>query len=104
MDTIHLAHISDIHISTRSQWQAGDWLNKRMAAWLNLRILGRGLFFRQAEIVLGALLRDLRSRRPDHVIFSGDATALGFEEEVHRAATLLGLDTGLVLPGMDERL
>jgi 3',5'-cyclic AMP phosphodiesterase CpdA len=33
-------------------------------------------------------------------VFSGDATALGFEEEVRRAAELLGLDTEEALPGL----
>jgi 3',5'-cyclic AMP phosphodiesterase CpdA len=105
MGSVRLAHISDIHITKRlCKWQRDDWLNKRMAAWLNLRFLGRGLFFRQAERILDALVDDLTKRGPDRVVFSGDATALGFDEEVEHASKLLGLASssrlqGLAVPG-----
>jgi 3',5'-cyclic AMP phosphodiesterase CpdA len=98
---VRLAHFSDIHITTRSSWQREDWLNKRMGAWINLRILGRGYRFRRAERVLSALAGELSRRAIDHVVFSGDATALGFEEEMARAAHLLrvGELPGLAVPG-----
>jgi 3',5'-cyclic AMP phosphodiesterase CpdA len=53
---------------------------------------------------LAALVEDLRARSYDRLLFSGDATALGFEEEVARAAALLGvgradLPPGLAVPG-----
>jgi 3',5'-cyclic AMP phosphodiesterase CpdA len=101
MQSIRLAHISDIHVSARSRWRADDWFNKRLFAWLNLRLLGRARRFRHADTVLTALVEELHARRPDRVIFSGDATALGFEEEVARAAGLLGLHAlpGLAVPG-----
>src|SRR5262249_19954167 len=60
-----------------------------MGAWINLRLLGRGYRFRRAERVLSALTAELRDRAIDHVVFSGDATAMGFEEETARAAHLL---------------
>src|SRR5207253_1521331 len=91
MQSIRLAHISDIHVGARSRWRADDWFNKRLFAWLNLRLLGRGRRFRHTDTVLTALVEELQQRRPDRVVFSGDATALGFEEEIARAATLLGL-------------
>jgi 3',5'-cyclic AMP phosphodiesterase CpdA len=99
---MHLVHFSDIHVTApRCAWRREDWLNKRMAAWVNFRVLGRGFRFRRAEGVLGALLAELDRQRPDRVIFSGDATALGFEEEVARAAQLLhvGEWPGLAVPG-----
>ena len=104
MDSIRLAHVSDIHVSARSRWRPSDWANKRLIAWLNLRLLGRARRFRHTDTVLAALLEELRQRRPDRVVFSGDATALGFEEEVARAAELLGLRhaeplAGLAVPG-----
>ena len=40
----------------------------------------------RAESPDGAILR---TRRVEHVIFSGDATAMGFDEEIRRAAELL---------------
>jgi 3',5'-cyclic AMP phosphodiesterase CpdA len=50
--------------------------------------------------VLAALRADLRQRHIDHIVFSGDATALGFEEEMARAAELLGLGQPDALPGL----
>ena len=70
---------------------------------MNLRLLGRARHFRQTERVLAALRTELRARQFDRVIFSGDATALGFEEESARAAALLGIVDdgvpGLAVPG-----
>src|SRR5690349_15582699 len=84
--TVHLAHLSDIHITARPcTWRREDWLNKRLAAWVNLRVLGRGYRFRRADLVLSALVRELRERAYDHIVFSGDATAMGFDEELVRA-------------------
>ncbi len=98
---IRLAHFSDVHITTRPLgWQRADWFNKRLSAWLNLRVLGRAYRFRRAEEVLAALVAELRRRRPDRVIFSGDATALGFEGELARATALLGLHDTDPLPGL----
>jgi 3',5'-cyclic AMP phosphodiesterase CpdA len=96
---IRLAHFSDIHVEARSRWAAGDWLSKRLTSWMNLRLLGRGARFRDAGRVLAALRADLRRRQFDHAVFSGDATALGFEEESARAAELLGVG-GDALPGL----
>src|SRR5262249_36580920 len=102
---VRLAHFSDIHVTAPDcAWKRSDWFNKRMSAWLNLRVLGRGYRFRHTDRVLTALGEDLRQRGYDRLLFSGDATALGFEEEVARAARLLGVgrpDTppGLAVPG-----
>ncbi len=99
---VRLVHFSDIHVTARRcVWRGEDWLNKRLAAWVNLRLLGRGFRFRRTERVLGALLEELHRRPPDHVVFSGDATAMGFEEEMARAAVLLrvGEWPGLAVPG-----
>jgi 3',5'-cyclic AMP phosphodiesterase CpdA len=101
-EPIRLAHFSDIHVtSRRCSWRREDWLNKRLAAWMNLRILGRGFRFRDAERVLSALVAELDQSRPNHLIFSGDATAMGFEEELRRAIAFLPLDrfSGLAVPG-----
>jgi 3',5'-cyclic AMP phosphodiesterase CpdA len=100
---IHLIHFSDIHVSVRRcVWKREDWLNKRLAAWINLRLLGRGFRFRRAETVLQALVEEVQAGPPpDRVVFSGDATAMGFEEEVAQAAALLrvGQWPGLAVPG-----
>src|SRR5439155_15890725 len=89
---IRLAHLSDIHVTAPAcVWRPADWFNKRLTAWLNLRVLGRGRSFRHTDRVLAALVEDLRGRNFDRLVFSGDATAMGFEEEVCRAAHLLGV-------------
>jgi 3',5'-cyclic AMP phosphodiesterase CpdA len=102
---VRLAHFSDIHVTARPLgWRAGDYFSKRFTGWLNLALLGRGYRFRGADAVLAALVADLRRRRPDHLVFSGDATTLGFESEFAKAAALLrvgGPDSppGLAVPG-----
>jgi 3',5'-cyclic AMP phosphodiesterase CpdA len=100
-----MAHFSDIHVTAPNCiWRREDFLGKRLPAWINLRLLGRGFRFRSAEKVLSALAGDLRGGGFDRLIFSGDATALGFEQEVKHAANLLGLagpncPPGLAVPG-----
>lgn len=98
---IRLAHFSDIHITApRLEWRRQDWFSKRLAAWLNLRCLGRGWRFRHSERILQVLAAELRRRPLDYVVFSGDATALGFESELRRATALLGIEPGDHLPGL----
>lgn len=71
-----------------------------MSAWINLRFLGRGKHFRHSERILQTLRSELRQRDFDSVVFSGDATAMGFEEGMRRAAELLELDGPERLPGL----
>ena len=101
---LSLAHLSDIHVTaTKLEWRAADWFNKRFAAWFNFRVLGRRHRFRHGDEVLGKLMTEVREWQPDRVIFSGDATALGFESEMRRAAEFMGVDNssipGLAVPG-----
>ena len=98
---MRLAHFSDVHVTTPDcVWSRQDWLNKRLSAWINLRLLGRGFRFRCTEQVLAALRQDLLQRGFDGIVFSGDATALGFKEELTRAADLLDLRSPNLLPGI----
>jgi 3',5'-cyclic AMP phosphodiesterase CpdA len=102
---IRLAHLSDIHITAeRLGWQWQDWFNKRLPGWINFRWLGRAYRFRHADKVLATLMAELQERRPDCIVFSGDATAMGFESEFIRAASLLrvaepDMPPGLAVPG-----
>jgi 3',5'-cyclic AMP phosphodiesterase CpdA len=101
---VRLAHFSDIHITASPLgWRRGDWLNKRFTSWANLRFSGRQKRFARADEVLARLVDDLPGRRIDHIVFSGDATALGFEPEFRRAAELLRVATepipGIAVPG-----
>lgn len=98
---IRLAHLSDIHVTAPlAEWTRRDWFNKRMAAWVNFRLLGRGRRFRQADQVLKALVDDLDQQGVDHVVFSGDATALGFAGELRRAGEILGMADSPRFPGL----
>jgi 3',5'-cyclic AMP phosphodiesterase CpdA len=105
---VRLAHLSDIHISALPLgWQRRDWFTKRLTSWLHLR-LGRGAGFARADEVLGRLIEDLPARQIDHIVFSGDATALGFESEVCLAAQLLRVGVepipGIAVPGNHDYL
>lgn len=98
---VRLAHFSDIHITSCPLGAPlRQWLNRRTAAWLNLRVLGRARRFRHADDVIHTLMAELRERGIDHLIFSGDATALGCENEMARAAKLLQVAERESLPGL----
>jgi 3',5'-cyclic AMP phosphodiesterase CpdA len=102
-DTVRLAHFSDIHLSsTQMRWTARDWFSKRLTSWLNHR-LGRGRRFARAEEIVARALEDWRQRGVEHLVFSGDATAMGFEAEIRQAAESLGVGRaaipGLAVPG-----
>ncbi len=98
---VRLAHLSDIHITAaRLGWRRPDWFTKRLPGWINYRWLGRRRRFRRADEVLTTAIAEVRQRRPDHLIFSGDATALGFEEEFARAANLLGVQDSSLPPAL----
>lgn len=99
-DSVRLAHFSDIHVTAKSAWRLRDWFSKRLTSWVNLRVLGRGKRFADADSVAVTLIDDLRARGCDHIVFSGDATALGFEEEMAWAAELLGVGRAGVPPGL----
>src|SRR6476619_4900000 len=103
--SVRLAHFSDVHLTTRPLgWALHDLRSKRLSGWFHLRALGRGQQFRMAHEVAKALIAEWRERRPDRLVFSGDATALGFESELAHAARCLAvgaadLPPGLAVPG-----
>jgi 3',5'-cyclic AMP phosphodiesterase CpdA len=98
---IRLAHFSDVHITAKPLgWRRRDWFTKRFPGWVNFRWLGREHRFRRAEAVLLALMKELRDWQPDRIVFSGDATALGFEPEFAQASAVLGLGNGDCPPGL----
>ncbi|MFN4258225.1 MAG: metallophosphoesterase family protein [Gemmataceae bacterium] len=100
-NTVYLAHISDIHITaSKLEWQLRDWFSKRVTGWGNWRWFGRKKRFHLADEVLTLLMAEIRQRRPDHLVFSGDASALGFESEFIKAAQLLGVGDPDMVPGL----
>jgi 3',5'-cyclic AMP phosphodiesterase CpdA len=100
-----LAHFSDVHLTVpQLGWVLRDLASKRVTGWFNLKALGRGKRFEHAEAVTRAMVADFRARRPDTLVVSGDATALGFASEIAHAAHALHVgDTdsppGFAVPG-----
>ncbi|MFO0849806.1 MAG: metallophosphoesterase [Gemmataceae bacterium] len=92
MPPVRLAHFSDVHLTARPLgWRPRDLMSKRVTGWMNVRLLGRGRRFRLAPAVVAALMEEIRDRKPDGLVFSGDATGLGFESEFVAAAHALGV-------------
>lgn len=81
-----LAHISDLHLAPLPRVGLSELANQRLLGYLSWR-LRRHRKHRRA--VLDALVRDLRSTRPDHVAITGDLVNLGLPAEFERAATWL---------------
>jgi len=89
---VKLCHFSDIHLTAKPMgWSARDVMGKRVTGWFNLTALGRGHRFKHAPTVAEVLRHDLATRGYDHLVFSGDATMLGFESEMKLAANALGV-------------
>ncbi len=102
---IRFVHFSDIHVfQADAAWKPRDYLTKRLTGFFNQKYLPRGKQFREAVEVLKRLVDDLYSRKPDMILFSGDATTLGVEEEFAIAAEVLRVGAkdappGLAVPG-----
>lgn len=102
--SVRLSHFSDIHLTAKPLgWQLRDIFTKRTTGWLNLK-LGRGRRFVHSKQIVRALIQDIKDRRTDHIVFTGDATMMGFEEEFHVAAENLNVDrgdwpAGIAVPG-----
>jgi 3',5'-cyclic AMP phosphodiesterase CpdA len=95
-------HISDVHVFADSPgWTVRDLLSKRATGWVNWRILGRAKRFANARRILTQFAERVLAERPDAVIFSGDAAALGFSSEMSEAAQLLRVNEipGFSVPG-----
>ena len=106
--SVRLAHFSDVNIClNKYPFGMRDIFSKRTAGWVNLRVLGRAHRFRHADLAIRALARDLEARKPDHRVFSGDASCLGFDEEFVAASEILGADgrfPGIAVPGNHDHL
>lgn len=98
---VKLAHFSDIHLTARPLgWRVRDAFNKRTTGWVNVTLLGRGTRFQHADAVTAALRHEFGTRGFDQLVFSGDATALGFPTEMAAAADRLGVGDGSLPPGI----
>lgn len=102
---VRLLHFSDLHVTAAplgSTWR--EWCNKRLMGWVNIHLLGRGARLAEAGRLTRLLHAEILQRQPDAVIFSGDASLLGFPAELEEAARLLGLVKhppclGIAVPG-----
>jgi 3',5'-cyclic AMP phosphodiesterase CpdA len=101
---VRLVHLSDIHVTVPDpRWKLSDWISKRATGLLNWRWFGRGIAFARADSIVRSITEEVNRHPPDAVVFSGDATALGFEEEFAHAAGLFHLEdrllSGVAVPG-----
>lgn len=73
-----LAHLSDPHLSTLEGVHLAELLNKRVLGYLSW---WRRRRFEHLPEVLDAVVRDLKSMDPDHVVITGDLTHIGLPGE-----------------------
>jgi 3',5'-cyclic AMP phosphodiesterase CpdA len=79
-------HLSDPHLFSPGDVRLRDILNKRMYGYFSW-YLHRGREHR--DEVLSALLDDMRSFMPDHIVITGDLTHLGLPKQFLMAEKLL---------------
>jgi 3',5'-cyclic AMP phosphodiesterase CpdA len=86
---MRLLHFSDVHVGAPlRQLPPRHWLGKRGLAGLNL-LLGRGRRFATAIEKLAALASFATRAEVDAVLFTGDYTALGLEQEFRQARSAI---------------
>ena len=104
---MRIAHLSDLHI-TKLPPSLGGLFDRRLSGSINLRFLGRGERYRQAEERGRHAVEQIIGAQPDAVVFGGDATSLSEVEEFERAREVLAplLTLGvpcIALPGNHDR-
>jgi 3',5'-cyclic AMP phosphodiesterase CpdA len=85
MNALTIAHLSDLHLPFVPELSVRQRLSKRqLSAWSWRR--------RQAvqrPEILAALVEDLHTHAPDHIVITGDVTNFSLPEEFRRAAAWL---------------
>lgn len=82
VNTIRLAHVSDLHLPVPSRPRLGDLLCKRFFSWLSWT---RNRRFVHRPEALAALMADVRAVGAGHLIVTGDLTNLSQADEFTQA-------------------
>ncbi len=103
---MRLLHMSDLHFQADCpvrRWPALGW--RRVAAQTEFRLLGRRKLFLRVEETVAKLLDEADRLRVDHLVVSGDLTALALPEEFEAASAALGRwrDRMTIVPGNHDR-
>ena len=98
---MRIAHFSDVHALSLDGVRPWQFLNKRVAGYLNLRLNRRE---KHPVRLFRAIVDDLNARPVDHVIVTGDLTNLSLEPEFQLARSILdgialGPSSVTVVPG-----
>ncbi len=98
--SLRFAHLSDVHLGPLPAAPPRAFLNKRLLGLLSWTLRRR---YRHRGEVLEAVVEDLRSLEPGHVLLTGDLTNLSLPEEFVRSATwlhrLAPVDRVMLIPG-----
>ncbi len=78
MPAFTLAHLSDLHVTPVRVRRPLDFLNKRFLGALSWSLRRRREYRPE---VLAALVSDLHTQGPDHVVITGDLTNIALEDE-----------------------
>jgi len=81
-----LVHLSDLHLTSPNGFRVQEMLNKRAYGYLSWRLQRSA---EHSNDLIAALLRDLKSTKPDHIVITGDLTHLGLPSEFKEVAQLL---------------
>ncbi len=101
-----ILHISDLHFQSEcpvSRWPSLGW--RRVAAQTEFRLLGRRKLFLKVAETVRLLLAEATRLGAEHLIVSGDLTALALPEEFEAARAALAPwgDRLSIIPGNHDR-
>lgn len=88
---MRILHISDVHVQIEygvESWRRMGW--RRLAAQIELRLARRARGYARAKESIVRLVAEGLRRGADHVILSGDLTALALDAEFEGARRALG--------------
>ncbi|WP_373047040.1 metallophosphoesterase family protein [Vulgatibacter sp.] len=88
---MRILHISDVHVQMdydADSWRRMGW--RRMAGQLELKLARRARRYVKAPETIGRLVEEGLRQGADHVILSGDLTALAVDAEFEAARKALG--------------